>query len=78
MKYTRKMQIIGKANELLNADIVAKIGALICKVYKQAIGRYTWLSFVSSIPGKCTLLERQMNLWMQPFCRNWSSYLQGL
>ena len=46
MKYTRKMQIIGKANEYLHADIVGKIGALICKVYKQAIGRYTWLSFV--------------------------------
>ena len=41
MKYTRRMQIIGKANELLHADHFPEIGALICKVYKQAIGRNT-------------------------------------
>ena len=45
MNYTWRMQIIGKANELLHADFVAEIGALICKDYKQAIGRNTWLSF---------------------------------
>ena len=78
MKYTWRMQIFGKANEFLHADFVAEIGALICKVYKQVIGRNTWLSFALIIPGKCTLLERQMNFCMQPFCRNWSSYLQGL
>ena len=41
MKYTWKMHIIGKANELLHADFVAEIGALICKVYKQEIRRNT-------------------------------------
>ena len=45
MKYTWRMQIIGKANELLNADFVAEIGALICMVYRQVIGRNTWFSF---------------------------------
>ena len=41
--------------------------SLICKVYKQAIGRNTWLSFAWSIPGKCRLFERQTNVFMQLF-----------
>ena len=45
MNYTWRMQIIGKANELLNADFVAEIGARSCKVYTQAIERNTWLPF---------------------------------
>ena len=45
MNYTWRMQLIGKANELLHADFIAEIGALICKVYTQAIERNTWLSF---------------------------------
>ena len=61
------MQIIGKANEPLHADFVAAIGALICKVNKQAIWRNTWLSFVWSIPEKCTLYGRKFNFCMQTF-----------
>ena len=45
MKYTWEMHITRKANEVLHADFVAEIGAPICKVYKQAIGRNSWLSF---------------------------------
>ena len=65
MKYTWRIQIIGKANELLHADFVEEIGALICMVFKQVIGRNTWLSFALSIPGKCRLFERQTNVFMQ-------------
>ena len=65
MKYTWRMQIFGKANELLHADFVAEIGALFCKLYKQVIGRNTWLSFALIIPGQCRLFERQTNVFMQ-------------
>ena len=65
MKYTWKMQIIGKANELLHVDFVAEIGALICKIYKQAIGRNHRFSFALSIPGQCRLFERKTNVFIQ-------------
>ena len=39
------MHIIRNANELLHAANFAETGARICKVYKQAIGGNTWLSF---------------------------------
>ena len=67
MNYTWRMQIIGKANELLHADFVAEIGALICKVYKEPIVRNTWLPVAWSIPGKGTLFERETNVFMQLF-----------
>ena len=51
----------------MHADSFAEIEALICKVFKQAFGRNTWLSVGWSIPGKCSLLERQIIVWMQIF-----------
>ena len=51
----------------MHAANFAETGALICKVYKQAIGRNTWLSFAWSIPGKWTLFERETNVFMQLF-----------
>ena len=54
-----------KGKWIFACSLFAEIGALICKVYKQAIGRNTWLSFASCLPRKCTLLERQMNFCMQ-------------
>ena len=51
----------------MHADSFAEIGALICKVFKQAFGRNTLLPVAWSIPGKCTLLERQIIVWMQIF-----------
>ena len=59
------MHIIWKEKELLHAAFFTEIGALICKVYKQAFERNTWLPVAWSIPGKCTLLERQIVVWMQ-------------
>ena len=67
MKYIWKIHIIRNANALLHADSFAEIGALICKVFKQAFERNTWLPVGWSIPGKCTLLERQIMFWMQIF-----------
>ena len=61
------MHIIRNANSLLHADSFAEIGALICKIFKQAFGRNTWLPVGWSIPGKCTLSERQIIFWMQIF-----------
>ena len=61
------MHIIRNANSLLHADSFAEYGALIWKVFKQAFGRNTWLPVAWSIPGKCTLLERQIIVWMQIF-----------
>ena len=48
-------------------QLIAETGARICKVYKQAIGRNTWLSFAWSILGKCTLFETQINFCMHSF-----------
>ena len=46
------MNISAKANKSLHADFLAEMGAIICKVFKQAICRNAWLSFPCNIPGK--------------------------
>ena len=46
------MNISANANGCLHAEIFAEMGAIICKVFKQAICRNAWLSFPSNIPGK--------------------------
>ena len=51
----------------MHAANFAETGALICKVYKQAIVRDTWLPVAWSIPGKGTLFERETNVFMQLF-----------
>ena len=78
MKYTRKMHIIGKANELLHADLFAESGGWICKFYEQEIRWNTWLSFAWSISGKCTLLETQINFCMQTLLQILELYFAGL
>ena len=46
------MKITANATECLHADFLAEVGAIICKVFKQAICRNAWLSFPYIIPGK--------------------------
>ena len=46
------MNISANATELLHADFFAEMGAIICKVFKQANCRNAWLSFPCNIPGK--------------------------
>ena len=69
------MNIIANANECLHADFLAEMGAIICKVFIQAICRNAWLSFPCTISGKFTLLQMEMNFCKQIFLQKWELYL---
>ena len=69
------MNITANATECLHAESFAEMGAIMCKVFRQAICRNAWLSFPCNIPGEFTLLQMQMNFCMQIFLQKWELYL---
>ena len=57
--------------------LFAEVWAIFFKDFSWEIKRNFWLSFAWIIPGKSTMLQRQINICIQVFCRSLSYILQG-
>ena len=78
MKYTWRMRIIGKANELLHADFVAEIGVEFARFISKQLGGTLGFLLHEVYLATADYLKGKLMFSCWSFCRNWSSNLQVL
>ena len=78
MKYTWRMHIIGKANELLHAVFLQKLELLFARFISKQLGGTLGFLLHEVYLENGHYLKGKLTFSCSSFCRNWSSYLQGL
>ena len=78
MKYTWKMHIIGKANELLHAAFLQKLELLFARFISKQLGGTLGFLVHKVYLANADYLKGKLMFSCRSFCRNWSSNLQGL
>ena len=78
MKYTWRMHIIGKANELLHAVFLQKLELLFARFISKQLGGTLGFLLHKVYLENAHYWKRKLTFACSYFCRNWSSNLQGL
>ena len=78
MKYTWRMQIIRKANELLHAVFLQKLELLFASFISKQLGGTLGFLLHEVYLATADYWKGKLMFSCWSFCRNWSSNLQGL